>query len=240
LRHDHHDRHVVVISGAEFARPLPASWRTERLRTAGRRGGHPGRHDDASSLRSGAAAADGALPASRRPFAGSRTPACLDLRNAAISASLARLAREVGERGFASEVIVEGLGMFIAGELARHLDEVATRTPRRCGGLAPWQLKRIDEHLNAGNWGCSISELAGQCGISAGHVMRAFRQSTGRTLAGHIAEARIERARDLLSGDELSIGEISRDLQFAHPSSFAAAFRRSTGMTPRQYRQSGL
>jgi AraC family transcriptional regulator len=182
------------------------------------------------------------------PAAPSRDPerpaaqlaACLDLRNAAISASLARLAREVGERGFASEVIVEGLGMFIAGELARHLDEVATRTPRRCGGLAPWQLKRIDEHLNAGNWGCSISELAGQCGISAGHVMRAFRQSTGRTLAGHIAEARIERARDLLSGDELSIGEISRDLQFAHPSSFAAAFRRSTGMTPRQYRQSGL
>lgn len=163
--------------------------------------------------------------------------ACLDVRHPVIASSLARLAREAAAPGFASEVIVESLGLFVAAELARHLQAVSLEAPGPRGGLAPWQLKRINEHLNAGNWGCSINQLAILCGISPSHAMRAFRQSTGRTIAVHVAEARIARARELLARDTVSIAEIAGALQFAHPSSFAAAFRRSTGVSPQQYRQ---
>ena len=161
--------------------------------------------------------------------------ACLDVHSEAIATSLARLAREVIDPGFGSTAIVEGLGLVIAGELARVLAGAPVR--RQKGGLAPWQLRRIDDWLQAGNWNSGISELADLCGISPGHAMRAFRQSTGRSLAGHIATLRAERACMLLRETPQSIAQIGSDLGFGSPSAFGAAFRRAMGMTPSDYRQ---
>lgn len=160
---------------------------------------------------------------------------CLDLRNDAVSTCLSRLALEVAEPGFGSNAIIEGLGLLIAGELARTWAGAADAVKK--GGLAPWQLRRIDEHLLAGNWDTSISDLARLCGISPGHAMRGFRQSTGCSIAEHVSASRMERARVLLAGDRHSIAEIAADLRFAQASSFTAAFRRATGMTPNGYRQ---
>ncbi|EQB01953.1 hypothetical protein L288_17175 [Sphingobium quisquiliarum P25] len=160
---------------------------------------------------------------------------CLNLRNDIIATSLSRLAREVIDPGFGSSAIVEGLGLLIGGELERHLMG-RRRSPRR-GGLAPWQLRRIDDYLHAGNWDSSVSELADLCGISPGHAMRAFRQSTGRSIAAHIASLRMEQARLLLIHDMLPVSQVAAILGFASSSAFTAAFRRVTGLTPNDLRQ---
>jgi len=162
---------------------------------------------------------------------------CLDLRNQSLASCLHRVANEAMAPSFASAAVVEGLGLFMAAELSVHLEGLAHVQPAR-GGLAPWQLKRIDDHLHAGNWNCSVSDLARLCGLGQSHTMRAFRQATGRTIAEHITELRLERARHLLAGSALSITEVGQDVQFAHPSAFTAAFRRVMGVTPREYRQS--
>lgn len=159
---------------------------------------------------------------------------CLDLRNPSVATSLARLAREVTEPGFASAAMIEGLGLQVAAELARDL--AGSRMPAG-GGLAPWQLRRIDDYILAGHWDCTVSELASLCGISSSHAMRAFRQSRGRSLANHIALLRIERARDLLARESHDISEVAATLRFASASSFSAAFRRLTGETPTSFRQ---
>lgn len=161
--------------------------------------------------------------------------ACFDMHNGVIANSLSRLAQEVMAPGFGTKAIVEGLGLVISGELERAF---ADRTPRKAkGGLAPWQLRRMDDYLRAGHWNSSVSDLAHLCGISPGHAMRAFRQSTGRSIAAHIAALRVDRACELLAQDELSVAQIAADLRFARPSGFAAAFRRSMGMSPHLYRQ---
>jgi len=162
---------------------------------------------------------------------------CLDLRDAGVEASLARLARETAEPGFATRAVVEGLGLLLGAEIARLVAGSAPRQPPHRGGLAAWQLKRIDDHLHAGHWDCTVTELASLCGLSASHTMRAFRQSVGRTLAAHIAEQRIARACDLLADGALSIAEIAQAVRFGGPSSFSAAFRRSMGTSPGRYRQ---
>ncbi|SFR91875.1 helix-turn-helix transcriptional regulator [Sphingomonas jatrophae] len=160
---------------------------------------------------------------------------CLDVRSPGIAASLARLAQEVAAPGFAGATLIEGLGLVVAAELAR---ELAGAERPSVGGLAGWQLRRIDDHLAAGHWDCTISDLARLCGISAAHAMRAFRQSTGRSIAQHVAALRMARARDLLAGDAHDIAEIAALLRFASPSAFAAAFRRASGVSPGNYRRS--
>ncbi len=164
-----------------------------------------------------------------------RLERCLDMRNVAVADCLDRLAREVTTPGFASAIMIEGLGLVLAAELARDLAGAERRTR---GGLAGWQLRRIDDHLAAGGWDCTIGDLARLCGISPSHAMRAFRQSTGRSIASHVAALRIARARDLLASEAHDIAGIAASLRFTSPSAFSAAFRRSMGMSPRAFRQS--
>jgi AraC family transcriptional regulator len=179
------------------------------------------------------------LPAQPRATAPSRRAlaACFDLRSTPITASLRRMAAEAETPGFASTAMIEGLGLFVSAELARHLKQLSNEMEHSRGGLAPWQLRRIDEHLRDGHWDSCISDLARLCGVSASHAMRAFRQSKGKSIGAHVADLRIAHARALLTAGHLSVGEIAAELRFAQPSSFAAAFRRAMGMTPNDYRQ---
>jgi AraC family transcriptional regulator len=117
---------------------------------------------------------------------------CIDMRNSVVASCLRRIAQETLTPGFGSQAIVEGLGLVIAGELERAMGTKSS--PLRKGGLAPWQLRRIDDHLRAGYWDSGVSDVARLCGVSAGHAMRAFRQSTGQSIAAHMAAMRIERA----------------------------------------------
>lgn len=161
--------------------------------------------------------------------------ACLDLRNDIITASLIRLAREVVAPSFGTNAIVEGLGLVVSGELERSM--TSQSRPRTNGGLAPWQLRCIDDYLKSGHWDSSVSDLASLCGVSPGHLMRAFRQSRGQSIAFHISVLRMDRACTLLAQHGPSIGCIASELRFASPSAFAAAFRRTIGMNPNAYRQ---
>lgn len=171
-----------------------------------------------------------ALPPDRMTLEG-----CLSLHNDVIAASLARMSREVLMPGFGTNAIVEGLGLVISGELERSF--FSKGTPERRGGLAPWQLRRIDEYLRSGNWDTSVAQLARICGVSPAHAMRAFRQSTGRSILSHIAHLRMKEACALLAQSQLAVAQIAVELRFASASGFAAAFRRAIGISPNAYRQ---
>ncbi|OCC22590.1 hypothetical protein MB02_15795 [Croceicoccus estronivorus] len=164
-----------------------------------------------------------------------RLERCLNIRNGSVRSALLRMVSELMEPGFASGAVIEGLGIYLGGELAGFLAKGGHEV--RSGGLAPWQLRRIDEYLLAGHWDCRISDLATLCGISTRHLMRAFRQSMDRSLAEYIATLRADRARALLRDETLSIAEIARELRFSRPAGFTTAFRRLTGLTPSAYRQ---
>jgi AraC family transcriptional regulator of arabinose operon len=85
--------------------------------------------------------------------------------------------------------------------------------------------------------GChSLDELVSASGYSRFHFCRLFKEETGQTPWQYVLERRLERARELLLGGQLSVKEISARLGFSHPDYFARLFKRSSGVTPRQYR----
>jgi AraC family transcriptional regulator len=164
--------------------------------------------------------------------------ACLDVRGDRIRTGLRRLASEAETPGFASGLLVEGLGLTMMAEIARYLRGARDRSPIARGGLAPWQLRRIadavESQLDAPR---GLSELAGLCGIGNRHLMRAFKQSTGRSIMAYVEAARLKRAVRLLAETDLPLADVARQLGFSAQSGFSHAFRRATGEPPSAFRR---
>lgn len=170
-----------------------------------------------------------------RDWDAERLRRCAALNSRQILQTAQRLHAETVNPGFAAGIVQEALVQLLLADIARQF-RTPPRTPHSAGGLAPWQLARIDEMLQAahGAWP-STAELARQCGLSRSHLSRAFSSSTHMTLTEYAAMLRVERAKEMMRGNALAVADIAHRLGFATPSAFTAAFRRATGHTPRRF-----
>ena len=110
------------------------------------------------------------------------------------------------------------------------------------GGLAPWQVKRavafIRDNLHRD---VSLTELAGQVGLSPHHFCRAFKQSTGASPHTWLTQHRIERAQDIIAArPSAGLTEVALSVGFSSQSALGTAFRRVTGTTPSAWRRERL
>jgi AraC family transcriptional regulator len=163
--------------------------------------------------------------------------ASLDVRDSKVRALLLRLAEEASHPGFASEMLVELIAGQMAIELVR-LGSVVTERQAQ-GGLAPWQLRLIDERLKEIGAAPSLTVLAELCRISVRQLTRGFRASRGSSIGAYVANSQMEHAKRLLAQGE-TVTAIAACLGFASSSNFCFAFRRATGLSPGQFRQTLL
>lgn len=106
------------------------------------------------------------------------------------------------------------------------------------GGLSGYKLKRVQEFIDAKmDEDLSLSELAEVADLSQFHFARAFRKSTGQTPQQYLMQQRIERAKQLLSKEDLPIVEISLRTGFKNQSHFTTLFRKFTKHTPKIWRE---
>ena len=109
------------------------------------------------------------------------------------------------------------------------------------GGLSGYKLKRVQEFVDANlEEDLSLAELAEVADLSQFHFARAFRRSTGQTPQQYLMQQRIERAKQLLSKDDLPIVEISLRTGFKNQSHFTTLFRKFTKFTPKLWREMKL
>jgi AraC family transcriptional regulator len=164
--------------------------------------------------------------------------ACRNIRTPQLAAAFLRLTHEALAPSFASDMLVEALAHVMIIDLARYFQQAGDDTPKAKGGLAPWQLRRIEEHVeDVSDTAISIAYLAEICGISCGHLMRAFKQTTGETVHGYVERVRLIKAQRLLCETALPFKNIAAELGFSTPSSFSFAFRRATGRSPSSFRE---
>ncbi|MBB6670138.1 response regulator transcription factor [Cohnella nanjingensis] len=69
------------------------------------------------------------------------------------------------------------------------------------------------------------------------YLSRLFRKETGLSLTDYIAQAKIERAKRLLTDTNDKISNIAEGLGYLHFSYFAKLFKKVTGLTPQEYRK---
>lgn len=164
-----------------------------------------------------------------------RLSACTDVQDSNIRHLLLRLAEEVKHPGFASDALIE----LLTGQLSIELSRYCTAIPETLakGGLSPWRLRLIDERIKEDNTAPALTELADLCQLSVRQLARGFKTSRGYSIGAYVASQRVERAKHMLAGGDQSIKSIAYSLGFSSPGSFCYAFRRETGLTPREFQK---
>jgi len=108
----------------------------------------------------------------------------------------------------------------------------------RTGGLAPWQIRRSSELVEANlPSDPSIAMLSQECGISASYFARAFRISFGMTPHQWITRRRIERAKSLMARTPDNLAQIALMCGFVDQSHLGRHFVRQEGISPAQWRR---
>ena len=139
----------------------------------------------------------------------------------------------------APRLLLDQLHQALCAHLVAHCGGASASMPQIRGGLAPWQSRRAEEMLRANLQGdVSLAEVARQCGLSAGHFSRAFRQSFGVTPHLWLEQRRIEEVKERLLHSRLGLADIARACGFADAPSLIRSFRRVVGLTPGQWRRS--
>lgn len=83
----------------------------------------------------------------------------------------------------------------------------------------------------------SVDDLLRVAPVNRRFLERRFRQHLGRSPLQEIRRVRLEKAKELLSGTDLSMPAIAKRSGFPNPERLANVFRSMTGMTPTEYRQ---
>ena len=97
-------------------------------------------------------------------------------------------------------------------------------------------LRFIDDNFTERN--LNVAAIAEHFKLSATYVGVTFKNLTSQTLSEYIYTKRMERARELLKKTDLSISAISGLVGYEDRDYFARVFKKYTGSTPSEYRQS--
>ena len=125
-----------------------------------------------------------------------------------------------------------------------HLTLLLIDVARLAGPVAA-ELRRSGEPLLAQVFGVlerrlaeplSLRDVAGELGLTPGHLTTVVRRRTGRTVQEWIIERRMAEARRLLVETDLAIQEVARQVGIADPGYFSRLFRRTYGTSPRDWR----
>src|SRR5262245_1193572 len=133
----------------------------------------------------------------------------------------------------------ESLANVLVVHLIRHV--LAPRRPERGrDGVLPRGrlravLEYVEERLDAG---LTLKQMAAVARLSAYHFARQLQAATGLPPHRFVILRRVERAKVLLQGSDLSLAEVAAHAGFSSQSVFCHHFKRLVGVTPRQFQMS--
>lgn len=78
--------------------------------------------------------------------------------------------------------------------------------------------------------------IARRVGFSPGYFSVLFKRSTGYGFAEYVMKLRMDEAKRLLRSSRLPVAEVSTRVGLKDPFYFSRAFKKETGMSPREYR----
>lgn len=160
----------------------------------------------------------------------------LDRRKLGAAEALAeRIERESGEKPPGHEAVLLGLLVELMVFLSRHYGESEARESRAL--LEMGRLVSALEQRFAEPW--TLSQMALFARVSRTHLLRVFRQATGKSPIDYLIGLRVDAAKRFLRQSNLTMTEIAHQAGFGDSNYFARQFRQTTGRTPTAYRRAG-
>lgn len=84
----------------------------------------------------------------------------------------------------------------------------------------------------------SVDDIAAAAAVSRSTLFRLFRTELGAAPSDYLIEYRIEQAKKLLSETDISVTAAARSAGYENNLYFSRAFRKATGMSPTEFRNS--
>ena len=186
-------------------------------------------------------ARDGAQPDNMQ----ARYAALISLMRTAV-ALIARRSPETGARDIAARLSGEYdlLSAAESGETFRETardmlrEAVSTRQEAAGGMKYSHVISRAENYVreNYTDPNISLISVARHVGMSAAHFSTVFSQTTGRSFITYLTAMRMDRARELLRNTGKRLSDIAMEIGYNEPNYFSHVFRKTEGMTPKEYR----
>jgi AraC family transcriptional regulator len=132
----------------------------------------------------------------------------------------------------------ESLSTALAVHVLREYGGVAMRPQPTSGRLPREKLMRafefIQDQLEAN---LTVAGIARAVRMSPYHFTRLFKQSTGLSPYRYVIQARVKKAKELLTSENFSIIEIAHRLGFADQSHLTRHFKNIFGVTPKKLQE---
>lgn len=102
-----------------------------------------------------------------------------------------------------------------------------------------FRIKEAIEYIEKNyNKDISLEEISDEIGLHKGYLCRLFKQETGINITDYIINYRIEKAKKLIATTNDKLYEIAEKVGFSNAQYFSLKFRKITGKTPIEYRES--
>ncbi len=106
------------------------------------------------------------------------------------------------------------------------------------GGLAPWQVTRLNAFIVRNiSQSILIEDLAHLCNLSTSYFSAAFKATYGVSPHNHLIHCRVEHAKKLMLEGNAPLCEIALDCGLADQAHLSRIFRNITGTTPSAWRR---
>ncbi len=152
------------------------------------------------------------------------------------------LLSEMETSGLGGELYAESLANVLALHLVRHHSSLGRGSGRKFeheGGFSKRALKRATDYINDNlSQKLTLKEIAGAAHVSPYHLARLFKAAIGLSPHQYVIHRRVERAKTLLVGTDLSIVDVAGAVGFANQSHLSSHVRRLLGVSPKVLRQS--
>ncbi len=116
--------------------------------------------------------------------------------------------------------------------------KIEKASQRKRSALAPWQLRRATEFIDANCLrNIRLEELAELTGLSQSHFSHSFKVSTGMAPHQWQMKARLDKAKTLLIGSGHPLTTIAAETGFSDQAHFTRVFRQHVGTTPARWKR---
>jgi AraC family transcriptional regulator len=129
----------------------------------------------------------------------------------------------------------EALSTALAVHLLREYGAAVLGPKRQYGGLPREKLVRAVEYIQDQlDTDLTVSGIAQAIGMSPDHFTRLFKESTGQSPHQYVVEARVRKAKELLTTGKFTISEAAFQVGFADQSHLTRHFKRVFGLPPKR------
>ncbi len=123
-------------------------------------------------------------------------------------------------------------------EAASGLDKLVRSAEQHRLRVEPDAVRQIKQYIAQHSAeDISLEAIAARVNLSPFYISKVFKEETGVNYIDYLTECRIERAKSLLTDQELSLKAITFEVGYNDPNYFSKVFKKLCGVSPSEYRK---